>query len=543
MFKKENWRIGISVLFISSVLANSIHAATPINLAHQPFSILKKEISSANSADAFKELRHHIDEQQTNHIRMQQTYDNHSVWGADIVIHVPKKYKSLNSAMQSTGADITMNGTIYKNIDKDLHATPSLIFTKENSEKILQQTISTYKNPQQDIPTIQITQNDLIVYIDNKNIAHWAYLNSFVAKFPKKHTKPTYIVDAMTGQIYMEWNDIKTLVDVVGGGLGGNEKTGEYYYDGLPGHFDKLIIQRDPGAYLCYLQNSAVTVMSDVNLQKVITFVCGELDKTHNNVFWSGNLEGTNNSYSPDNDAVYMGSKLVQMYLGWYGVPLYANDDGTPKIMPMMLHAQADFPDNAEWFAGQMWFSDGDTIMYYPFVALDVVGHEGGHAFTEQHSNLVYTNQSGGLNESFSDMSAQAIEYFVYGKNSWHLGETITRGADPVRYMENPTKDCNGRKPGVYCSIDNFTQYNDSINPHYTSGIYNKFFYLLSTTLNWSPPQAFKVMLTANMHYWTSTSTFQQAACGAIASAKDLRLDTQAVINAAKGVGIDPSSC
>jgi pseudolysin len=457
-------------------------------------------------------------------------------------MHVVKSDENLNTALQKSHTQSFMNGTIYNNLAKDLNAAPSYIFTKANAKKILAQTLQIYQQQTGMASALTLVENNLIVYVDRDNIAHWAYLNSFQLKTAKAHAKPIYIVDASNGHIYQQWNDLKSLTDVASGGYGGNIKTGKISFDGLPKNLDFYFIQRDPEAYMCYLQNDKVEILSDVNRGKSIYFVCNDVDKNHNSIYWSADLEGTNDSYSPDNEAMFAFTKTQQMYNGWYGVPVYVNADGSEKKMSIILHAQGFLANNAEWFAGYMWFGDGDRTTYYPLVTLDVLAHEAGHAFTEQHANLVYFKQSGAINESFSDMSGTAAKYFVYGTDSWDIGAAITRSPEPLRYMDDPTKDCVG-KPKDYCSIDNAKNYTDKLNVHFTSGVYNKFFYLLSTTANWSIPQAFKVMLNANMNYWTATSDFSQAACGAISSAKDLHLNAKAVIKAANDVGIDTSGC
>jgi Zn-dependent metalloprotease len=62
-----------------------------------------------------------------------------------------------------------------------------------------------------------------------------------------------------------------------------------------------------------------------------------------------------------------------------------------------------------------MTFSDGYT-RFYPLVSLDVTAHEVSHGFTEQNSRLIYSGQSGGMNEAFSDISGEAAEYFMTGQ-------------------------------------------------------------------------------------------------------------------------------
>ncbi len=58
-----------------------------------------------------------------------------------------------------------------------------------------------------------------------------------------------------------------------------------------------------------------------------------------------------------------------------------------------------------------MTFGDGASY-FYPLVSLDVSAHEVSHGFIEQNSNLIYSGQSGGINEAFSDMAGEAAEFY-----------------------------------------------------------------------------------------------------------------------------------
>ncbi|MFM9635003.1 M4 family metallopeptidase, partial [Streptomyces galilaeus] len=71
--------------------------------------------------------------------------------------------------------------------------------------------------------------------------------------------------------------------------------------------------------------------------------------------------------------------------------------------------------DNATWNGEAMTFGDGSDL-YHPLVSLDIVSHEVSHGFTSQNSDLFYYDQSGGINESFSDMAGEAAEYFLHGQ-------------------------------------------------------------------------------------------------------------------------------
>lgn len=85
--------------------------------------------------------------------------------------------------------------------------------------------------------------------------------------------------------------------------------------------------------------------------------------------------------------------------------------------------------------------------------------------------------------------------------------------------------------------------YTDDLNVHYSSGIFNKVFYLIATAPGWNVKKAFDVMAKANMDYWTSTTNFIQAGCGVISAAKDYHYPVVAVNKAMIQVGLKPKLC
>ncbi len=131
--------------------------------------------------------------------------------------------------------------------------------------------------------------------------------------------------------------------------------------------------------------------------------------------------------------------------------------------------------NNAYWNGSQMAYGDGDGTTFRNFSGdLDVVGHELSHGVTEATSNLVYQNESGALNEAFSDMLGTAIE-FSSGTGNWTIGEDITIGGAGIRDMSNPNRFGD---PSHYA--DRYTGTSDNGGVHTNSGIANHWFYLLS---------------------------------------------------------------
>jgi bacillolysin len=144
-----------------------------------------------------------------------------------------------------------------------------------------------------------------------------------------------------------------------------------------------------------------------------------------------------------------------------------------PQGMISSVHVQRNY-NNAFWNGTQMAYGDGDGTSFINFSGdLDVVGHELSHGVTEATSNLIYQNESGALNEAFSDMMGTAIEYY-YGTGNWTIGEDITPGNNGIRNMANPGEDGD---PSYYA--DRYTGTGDNGGVHINSGIANHWFYLL----------------------------------------------------------------
>jgi pseudolysin len=536
---------------LSLACMSSNFAATAIDLGEQPASILKKfmqspSITNQTSPYSLERLSSQTDFNQTTHTRVQQKYNGYPVWGADAVIHTPHGGSSSLSAIASSRKtdDVTMNGTLYDAIPQDLSgSTSNYIFSDATAKKVFDYAVQTFSAQTNLGFEISDHHSRLIVYVDKEQKAHWAYLVSFFAR--PQHgmpAVPTFIIDAVTQTIYQQWNDLKTLKNVDGGGVGGNEgPIGKLSYDGLPEHFPKLTFQRNDKKGVCYLRNDLTIVKDRSNKDAIPSFKCEKPDSGHNNVYWNTRNDANNGGYSPVDDAIYSDTIVRDLYKKWFNVDMLS-ENGKPMQVTMIVHDPEE-GQNAYYENGKMVFGDGDDESY-PVVAPSVVAHEMSHGFTDQHSGLVYSSQSGGLNESFSDMADKAVEFKVYGKNNWQIDpELLKEGGRLLRWMDDPTQDCGGKKPGDKCSIAHMKDYYEGLNVHFSSGVFNKAFYLLSNSSGWDTKKAFEVMTQANMHYWTATTSFSQAACGVIKATKDYKYDVENVINAMKEVGVDTSKC
>jgi Zn-dependent metalloprotease len=128
---------------------------------------------------------------------------------------------------------------------------------------------------------------------------------------------------------------------------------------------------------------------------------------------------------------------------------------------------------NAYWYRGAMYFGDGNNFRL-PYVSLDIVAHEMSHGVTQATAGLIYSGESGGLNEATSDIFGTMAEHFANNPHDvpdYTIGEKLMKSG-AIRYMYKPS--LNGSAPDCY-SAEVAT-----MGPHAASGIGNHFFYLLA---------------------------------------------------------------
>ena len=304
--------------------------------------------------------------------------------------------------------------------------------------------------------------------------------------------------------------------DGLGTGPGGNSKTGMYEYGT---DYGNLNVSVSSDGNTCTMETDQVKTI-DLNHSSSngssVAFSYPCMRNTHKEI---------NGAYSPLNDAHYFGGVVYKMYDQWY------NTAPLSFQLQMKVHYSNNY-ENAFWDGSAMTFGDGQSY-FYPLVSLDVVSHEVSHGFTDQNSDLVYSGQSGGINEAFSDIAGEAAEFFMLNSNDFKVGTTIFKGSGALRYMYDPPLD--GR------SIGHANDYSNGMDVHYSSGVFNKAFYLLVNTSGWDVRKGFEVFLRANQNYWTSTTDFEQGCLGVRDAANDAGYSTEDVEAAFAQVGLCPA--
>lgn len=293
-------------------------------------------------------------------------------------------------------------------------------------------------------------------------------------------------LDADTGEVVLEYSDLQTQ-SAVGKGVGvlGDTKKLSVFPQG--GQFVTRDRLRPPEIATYDLKG---------NLQRVIDFLNGKLDLT------SGDL-----AIDPDNDWLDGATVDAHVYAGWtydyyfkrFGRRGLDNRDLATRSVVHPVRRQ-DFSTYSSsivntfflnaFYAGEgvMVYGEGlpsgyvlassrQTVDYFAG-ALDVVAHELTHGVTDYSSNLVYRNESGALNEAFSDIMGTSVEFFFEAPGTGPRQADYLVGEDIIR----PGGIRSLSDPGRFGDPDHYSRRYvgsaDNGGVHTNSGIANHAFYL-----------------------------------------------------------------
>ena len=231
---------------------------------------------------------------------------------------------------------------------------------------------------------------------------------------------------------------------------------------------------------------------------------------------------------SPGVSALYTSGKVYDYYKSIHNRNAIDNKGGT---MNVVVNFKSGY-NNAFWNGQYMVFGNGDGSTFSDLTgSADVTAHEMAHGITEWSANLLYENQSGALNESFSDIFGTLFEFWLEGAGGdWLMGEDVfTPGTagDALRSMSNPggaEVPSGSRQPSTmaqYVNLPN-TEAGDFGGVHVNSGIPNKAFYLFATSAGVTKEDAGKVYYRALTTYLTKNAQFVDCRLAVIKSAEDL---------------------
>ncbi len=399
------------------------------------------------------------------------------------------------------GKIVSVNGEFYSNISKDLTTlTPQVnknIALNKAKSLFLSKDLNDYSD-----------KHSTLTILHNNNTAYLCYHFEISSNVPLKHSE--IYIDAKTNKVVLELNKIHTT-DVTG----------------------TLVTQFNGTKSATIDQVSGSQYRLQQSAKNIYTKNCNggssqasAVDFTNSTSFWTAST-AVNKSvfdlhYGLEKSYDYFNSKFSRNSYDGFGTQIKG-----------IAHYSTGY-NNAFWDGTYMVFGDGDGSSYNPFSATDIVGHELTHAVTESSAGLIYMNESGGLNESFSDIFGVTIDFYANPSTANFLeGEQASVTNTPFRDMTNPKATF---QPDTY-----FGQYwipsggTDNGGVHTNSQIQNHWFYLLcqggsginDNSVSYSISgigisDAEKIAYRNLTNYLTPNSTFADARTYAIQSAIDL---------------------
>ena len=355
-------------------------------------------------------------------------------------------------------------------------------------------------------------------------------------------------VDAASGDVAFAYGNLQTQAPQTGSGTG------------VLGDPKKISVRTGSGGFIANdarrPPSNMITYDLKGNVQRTVDFLNGRLTLGTNDIAFDADNTWTDGAVTDAH--VYAGFTYDYFYkrFGRRGL----NDDNISTrviVHPVNrndLAARAQFP---EFFANAVYFGNGLILLgeglpagataggrTWDFTAgaIDIVAHELTHGVTDFSSRLIYQDESGALNESFSDIMATAVEFFFQpaGSGNQHAdylcAEDVVKPAG-IRSLANPRAYGH---PDHY-SI-RFLGSADNGGVHINSSISNHAFYLAieggtnrtsGMTVQGigaaNREQIEQVFYRAFTHLLTQNATFSAARAATIQAARDIYPSNAAV--------------
>ena len=240
-------------------------------------------------------------------------------------------------------------------------------------------------------------------------------------------------------------------------------------------------------------------------------------------------LTDTDNVWDQDSASTCVHAYMGLTYNYYYLVMNRHGMDNHNLDVKAIVHFP-DGTDNAFWNGStrMMYFLDPGTHGFQTAAALDVIAHEFTHGVTQFTSNLVYANESGALNESFSDIMGTAVEFHWQAAGTgfcladYYIGEDMfSNYGYALRNLVNPNLGGNPCHLSQKVILPN-TQAGDWGGVHTNCTIYGHAYYLLANggtnmishvaVTGIGVEKATNIYYTAFTNYLTPSSNFLNAA-------------------------------
>ncbi|MFB7304113.1 M4 family metallopeptidase [Heyndrickxia sporothermodurans] len=500
----------------------------------------KKDVAAINYVEKNKNLlkmkepakhlkvkKMEIDKFGMTHVRLQQTKNGIPVEGAEVIVHYDKEgtVQTVNGQYSNDIAEVDLNTKAKITADQAIEKAKEIVSAPKDLDY----------EPTQELVVYPFNGENYVAYKVNVNFLgeHPGNWDVFI------DAKTGDVVDMYNELMHVDGDDYKPMKGVGTGVLGEKREL----------HISK---KKDPK-----LGNGMMFFLNDINhdhLGGITTYDFENEFDSRTNPLPGKLFAKKNNSWNDDYDraavdAHYNSEKVYHYYLDKHG--RNSLDDKGMEIKSTVHYG--DGYNNAFWNGRQMTYGDGDgQFMISLSAGLDVAAHEMTHGVTTHTAGLKYRNESGALNEAFSDIFGALVN-----EDSWEIGEDImapeakASGRTALRSMSNPNKfpvnaayTPYGNGSGVYPKhMDEFYHLPlnlDNGGVHVNSSIINHAAYLTGEQIG--KDKLGQIYYRALTVYLTPDSNFSDARQALIQSAIDIygenSTEAQATENGLNQVGI-----
>ena len=425
---------------VLTALSSTALAAGP---AERALGLLRANGAPVKAADgdAFIAKTVHVDADGTEHVRFDRTYKGMPVIGGDVVVH------SRNGQIKSTS--LTLDSKLRPGLDGRISASDATVIAGAEFGT--------------DFTGVQDARKVVFARNTSPRLAYEVVFTG--TKRDQTPTEMHYFVDASSGKILDRWDMVHTAKP--GGSTGGGTAavgTGKSLIYGNV----TLNTASSSGAFNLTDTTRGNGATYDAANRSYSTAARGATLFTDADNIWGNNT--TSDRATVAADAHYGVATTWDYYKNMHGRSGIFNDG---KGVKSYVHVGTNWI-NAAWYANAMYYGDGGSG-YLPLVSLDVAGHEMSHGVNQAEANLAYSNDSGGLNEANSDIMGTMVEFYANNASDpgdYKIGEELN--TNPLRYMYDPNLDGNA-------SYDCYPAGGlGGVDPHYSSGPANHFFYMLA---------------------------------------------------------------
>ncbi len=354
------------------------------------------------------------------HEHLDQYFNGVPVYGADIARQI------------ANGVTVSVFGTVYSNLE--LNVEP--VLTTEGAADAIR------RDSGVELGGPALPQLLILPDADRARLVYHAYAYSTEGAFE-------YFIDAVTGAI-VDRRDAAQREAAIGSGVG------------VLGDTKKLSVFHAGGVYLTD-DPLRPPLLRTYDMRENLTRTLSALNGL---LFLGATDEGTDTDNTWTDPAVvdahaYVGY-VYDFYYRRFGRQGLDNRNGQLRSIVHPVSRSAAFTQSSSvlgsYYANAFFATGLDIMVFgeglpanYPSAqrwnylsgALDVVGHELTHGVTRYTSNLIYLNESGALNEAFSDMMGTAIEFFYQPPGGGPLQsdylcaeDVVTPGG--IRSLANP---------------------------------------------------------------------------------------------------------